>query len=255
MTFEPEVVDWDAEGVHEAPATWRDGEEQCGVPFGDRPPKTCPRHWNHRCNARHMGSIARCDLRKSDCARLSTEEKAQRLGVLPDPARMTSGDMLKAIRRRHHTPPSRMPEYLVLPEFYLDAPRFEGDPGGGRRVDALAVRMWTTRGLTIHAYEVKVSRSDLLSELARPDKRQAAMDASSHFWFACPVGLMHVDEVPEGCGLIEFGRRPKGGGFMHRVIVPAPQRTLECLSPRLVFGIAWRLRDLERKLQGRGIVL
>lgn len=160
---------------------------------------------------------------------------------------MTALDVIRGIRKRHDSPPSRMPEYLVLEEFDL----------GGRRVDALVVRLWSTRGFEVHVYEVKVARSDFVLELKRPEKRQLGMDCSTYFWFATPVGLMRPEEVPEGCGLVEFGvqRGRQGGRYMANVIVEAPKRRIERVPPRLVQGMAWRLRDLERRLQGRGIVL
>lgn len=59
------------------------------------------------------------------------------------------------------------------------------------------------------AYEVKVSRSDFSHEIARPEKRQQALDLSSEFYFACPEGLIREHEVPNECGLVYVGaRRP-----------------------------------------------
>lgn len=240
--WEPEVVDWDKAGVCSY-VNYKD-EETCGRPYGDRPGARCMRKSEHRCNARHGGAVKRCDLRKSDCQRIAQDEREQRLGVVPDKMKLTATDVMKAIRHRHRNPPSRLPEWLVMSEFDL----------GGRRADALALRLWTTRGFELHAYEIKVSRTDLMNELRDPRKRQRAIECSSHFWFATPVGLMKPEEVPDECGLIEFGKGPRGGWKGHKV-VEAPRRRVECAPTRLVHGIAWRLRDLQHTLERRGIVV
>lgn len=249
MRFDLEDItapDWEAEGDC----------DDCGEPMAGKPGKVtfergdyvgrrdCYRRSSHACGARHAGSIERCDLRKSDCDRLTADQRAQRLGVRLDPERLTASDVLKAIRHRHATSPSKMPEWLVLQEVTLDR----------RRVDAMALRLWSSKGLVVIAYEVKVSRSDFLQELRYPAKREEAIAASSQFWFATPAGLVQPEEVPEDCGLVEFGKGPRGGwrGFEQ---VPAPTRRLECVPPEVLFHIAWRYRDMQRSLQGRGIVL
>lgn len=43
-----------------------------------------------------------------------------------------------------------------------------------RTFDAVAVNLWPSRGLSIHVYEVKVSRSDWKRELAKPAKAEDA---------------------------------------------------------------------------------
>lgn len=233
---EVEAPNWEAEGDCRS----------CNAPLGERPPKgsRCWARGDHVCGARHGRGVNRCDLRHRDCQRLEAEERAARLGVLPARVNLRSSDVLRGIRQRHRPRPGQMPEWLVLPEFDL----------GGRRADALALRLWTSRGLHLLAYEIKVDRTDLTNELRNPEKRRPAEEASTEFWFACPVGLMDPAEVPEGCGLIEFGLGPRGGWHWHRA-VPAPYRPLSCVPPRLLWGVAWRLRDIEHRLQGRGIVL
>ena len=54
------------------------------------------------------------------------------------------------------------------------------------------------------AYEIKISRADFLSEIETPNKREAAMDWFSQFYFATPSGLVKPEEIPAGCGLIEI---------------------------------------------------
>jgi hypothetical protein len=59
------------------------------------------------------------------------------------------------------------------------------------------------------AYEVKVNRGDFLGEIKNPDKREPFLRFSNLFFFAAPVGLIKVHEVPDAIGLIEI----HGDGF------------------------------------------
>lgn len=85
------------------------------------------------------------------------------------------------------------------------------------RIDALAVKT----GRSTHklpngqivtneriAYEVKVSRSDLIRELKNPWKRQAALSVAHRWVLATPPGLVRDGELPEGAGLVEV--HPRG---------------------------------------------
>lgn len=115
--------------------------------------------------------------------------------------RMTAVDVVAALRRRYGAEKDDFgPEWGVLDEF-------SDMPGGGySRIDLLAVRAWAGRpkGHERHAIEVKVSRSDLLTELRKPEKA-ARFDRFVHrFFLATPVGLVREsDPIPETWGVIE----------------------------------------------------
>jgi hypothetical protein len=71
------------------------------------------------------------------------------------------------------------------------------------RIDLFAMRAWRSGiGHRRVAYEVKVSRADFRSEIARPEKRALALDLAHTLYFACPDGLIEAAEVPEECGLV-----------------------------------------------------
>jgi hypothetical protein len=71
------------------------------------------------------------------------------------------------------------------------------------RIDAYAVRCWAGGiGHRRVAMEVKVSRSDFLSEIRKPAKRANALDVSHEFYFVTPYALVRPDEVPDECGLM-----------------------------------------------------
>lgn len=92
-------------------------------------------------------------------------------------------------------------------------------------IDVFAQRFWRHGpGFQRVAYEVKVSRSDLLAELRRPQKRSLALELSNRFYFATPPGLVRPGELPEECGLVEV----KNG--RSRAVVPAPVRQARAFS-------------------------
>lgn len=92
---------------------------------------------------------------------------------------------------------------------------------GPRRLDGFALRVAPSvsagpgyqagiaphTALTSWALEVKVSRSDFLSELAHPPKREPAMAIAHRFAFVTPAGLVKPGEIPEGLGLLEVNSK------------------------------------------------
>lgn len=70
-------------------------------------------------------------------------------------------------------------------------------------IDAAVVNLWPSDGLSIDAYEVKVSRSDFLREIQRPGKNQWCRDQLSSFSFVVSdAAIAKIDELPEGAGLL-----------------------------------------------------
>lgn len=51
-------------------------------------------------------------------------------------------------------------------------------------------------------YEVKVSRSDFLADMAKKEKRLAYLDLAGCAYYVCPDSLIKKDEVPPEMGLI-----------------------------------------------------
>jgi hypothetical protein len=79
----------------------------------------------------------------------------------------------------------------------------EFSPGvNGRRVDAMAINRWASRGYERMAFEIKRSRGDFLGELKDPAKREESGQVADRFWFVTPAGMVQLDEVPGDCGLV-----------------------------------------------------
>lgn len=104
--------------------------------------------------------------------------------------KLTTPQVLQALERHH---PDDQGEWVFLRE--------------ALGIDALAISCWAGRRRPAFprvGYEVKVSRSDWLRELKQPGKREFAMSICDRFFFAAPWGLIKLDEVPEGCGLVQI---------------------------------------------------
>jgi len=134
------------------------------------------------------------------------------------PAPQITDHIYGVLRARHVAP-----EWLCYGEF-RGAVGYR--PGSDRSIDVLAVHLWSDRkvGRRPHvvSYEIKASRSDFAKELAHPEKRVTAERISTETWFAVPAGLVQVDEVPEGWGLLEILRGGKA-----RAAKRAMQRDLQ----------------------------
>lgn len=73
-----------------------------------------------------------------------------------------------------------------------------------QRLDAFAINLWPSKDFLRIAFEVKVTRSDFLGEIKKPEKRATGLMLSNQFYFVTPLGLVSKDEIPEECGLIEI---------------------------------------------------
>lgn len=93
-----------------------------------------------------------------------------------------------------------------------------------RRIDAVAVGCWPSRGLYYHAIEIKVSRQDLKRELANPEKAEAIATFCDQFFIAAPAGLCDPDILPPAWGLLEYKSEKI------RLKKPAPQTEAEPLN-------------------------
>lgn len=67
-----------------------------------------------------------------------------------------------------------------------------------RTIDAVAIGVWPSRGLYLHAIEIKVSRSDLRRELDHPEKADAIAACCDAFFIAAPFDP--TEGVPDAWG-------------------------------------------------------
>lgn len=118
------------------------------------------------------------------------------------PVRYTERDILDLLRARFERDHGNGPRYVFATHV-----RNRASFDASRTFDAVAVDLWRSSGLLVHVFEVKVSRSDWLRELADPDKAAAAIERGDTFSIVAPEGIVRLDELPDGWGLYETGRR------------------------------------------------
>ncbi len=89
-----------------------------------------------------------------------------------------------------------------------------------RTADFIAQDTWEAQGLLLHGHEVKVSRSDWLTELANPDKSEAIKQFCDRWWLVVPDHNIVKNDLPDWWGLLAFD---KTGEL--RVVKRAPKLT------------------------------
>lgn len=75
-----------------------------------------------------------------------------------------------------------------------------------RTADAIAMSLWPSRGLHLHGFEIKVSRSDLKRELAEPAKAEDIARFCHFWWIVAPAGMATPEEIPTNWGLLEIDK-------------------------------------------------
>ncbi len=109
--------------------------------------------------------------------------------------------------------------------------RAKVDDGDESRWAMAMPDVFSIRHTTVEAYlepivhEVKVHRSDLLSDLRREAKRAAYLQLSSECWYVIAHGIAQADEIPR-----EFGVMAAQGAQLE-VLRPAPKRAMQMSLP------------------------
>jgi PAS domain-containing protein len=101
------------------------------------------------------------------------------------------------LERHYINPAESMPGGLFVREVGLNG------VASGRRCDALYVGFTSASGRILVGHEVKVSRSDWLRELAKVGKADTWADACHAWYIVAPPGVVKLDELPDGWGLLE----------------------------------------------------
>jgi hypothetical protein len=104
-------------------------------------------------------------------------------------------DLVALIRKRYATESNGYNPCVVLEQVPDGTGMFQS-----RWIDVAVFQMWASKGLTRSAFEVKVSRSDFLSELQHPEKHFWCKESFHHFWFVAPKGVIQLEELPDRAG-------------------------------------------------------
>lgn len=88
-------------------------------------------------------------------------------------------------------------------------------------VDVLGMRSDCKRVIAVN-YEIKVTRSDFLSDRSKPHRNGTALGIGAYRFYVCPKDVIKPEDLPKGWGLIHVS---KGGRFK---VVVGP-RDWKCL--------------------------
>lgn len=106
---------------------------------------------------------------------------------------------------------SRMRAHFCAPEYalFLEVMATTG-ARANRRTDAVAISLYPSRGLMVHGFELKVSRSDWLREMKDTTKAEEIFGFCDHWWLVVgDASIVKNGELPEPWGLIV----PRGDGL------------------------------------------
>ncbi|HEY3924379.1 MAG TPA: hypothetical protein VGL75_07440 [Acidothermaceae bacterium] len=124
----------------------------------------------------------------------------------------TESEMIALLRARHAPSGRDNGEWA-----FMTGVRNEAGFKATRTIDALALSLWESRGHELHGYEVKVSRSDWLRELADPAKADGFIARCDRWWLVAAEGVAKAAEMPTGWGLLV------AQGDKLRAVVQAPK--------------------------------
>jgi hypothetical protein len=114
--------------------------------------------------------------------------------VVAKPLAPVTSDTLRSLLRKRFPVAS----YALLEEV-----RNAAGFSARRSTDALAVGLWPSRGLHIHGFELKVSRSAGARARERPEKGEESAAYCDFYWVVAPQGVVPLDQIPEQWGLLE----------------------------------------------------
>jgi hypothetical protein len=137
-----------------------------------------------------------------------------------------TADIQEALRKRYGPP-----EWAYFSEV--------GNSTGyttNRHADGLALNLWPSRGMELHGFEIKVSRTDWRRELAKPEKAETIAAYCDRWWVVAPesVGIL-PSELPPTWGLLRL--KPDG---KWKVDVDAPRLEAKPLSRSFIAAVMRR---------------
>lgn len=125
-------------------------------------------------------------------------------------ARITSSDVVALLRARY------APKAWAFLEQVGNATGF----ATSRHADGIAMSLWPSRGLEVHGFEVKVSRSDWTRELQAPDKADPIARYCDRWWVVVSEeAIIQPGELPATWGLMHVS----GGKLVCKVEAPKLQ--------------------------------
>lgn len=138
------------------------------------------------------------------------------LAVPPPPApveRLTERHMLDRLATKFGAVKAGNGPRYVVAEHVRSQAGFDAR----RTVDCMVQDLWRSKDHALHGFEVKVSRSDWLTELRDPSKSEEFRRYLDHWWLVAADRAIVRGDLPDGWGLMVA----HGKGL--RVVTPAPK--------------------------------
>jgi hypothetical protein len=109
-----------------------------------------------------------------------------------------------------------------------------------RRADAIAVGLWRSVGRAFEGFELKVSRSDWLRELAQVEKADPFIEHCDRWWLVtADAEIAKLEELPACWGWLAAG---KAGLRVHKPAPLKPQQPAT-IDRRFALGLMRKLQD------------
>ena len=108
----------------------------------------------------------------------------------------TSADIRALLRKRY-----QHPEWALC----FEVANATG-AGARRYADAVAMNLFPSRGLAIHGFEIKVSKSDFTNEIANPEKSVAVQQYCDHWWIVAPASAVDETLLPKTWGWLRVDK-------------------------------------------------
>lgn len=154
----------------------------------------------------------------------SLEDVDQQLGIM----RLTERDVLDLLHQRYSALSMGSRRFACAEQVpsWVGWKHPQGGYGNPRRADFIAQDCLPHKGLLLHGHEVKVSRSDWLTELRDPLKAETVKRYCDRWWLVVSDKDIVRDDLPDGWGLLA----PDRTGRL-RVFRSAPPLTPEPTPP------------------------
>lgn len=148
---------------------------------------------------------------------------------------MRTIDLRTALRQRYP-----LPEWVLMEEV-----RDATGAVSSRSADAIAISMWPSRGLAVHGFEIKASRSDWLREVKNPAKAETIALYCDYWWVVAAPGCVKTEEVPDAWGLLEF----ENGKGRFKEVKKAPKRdSVKPLDRSFVAAMMRRVGEVDASI-------
>ncbi len=134
---------------------------------------------------------------------------------------LTERDMVKALHAYYGVIHGNGRRYAVAAQV-----RSHAGFDARRTADYVAMDLWPSKGLLLHGHEIKVSRSDWLTELKHPEKSAEFIPYMNCWWLVVSDrSIVHDGELPAGWGLMAMN-----GPYL-RICKHAKRREAKPLTP------------------------